>query len=70
MQNDLPGGSSDNDNNFVLETHGEPEEVNVEGSRLAEVADVQDQAVELVNFHVLDPTESDLSVCPRSPDMY
>ena len=67
MKNDLPGWPSHNNDDLILETYGQPEEVNVEGSRLIKVADVKDQAVEIVNFHFFDASERGLYPCPSSP---
>ena len=64
MKDDLPGWPSHNDDDFIFETYGQPQEVNVEGFRLVEVADVQDQAVEIGNVHIWMLARG---VCPPAP---
>ena len=61
MQDTLLRNFRENDDDLILETHWEPEDVNVELSRLAQVADLEDRTVVVVNFHVVDRTETD---CP------
>ena len=58
VQNDLSRGPSDNDNDLIFKTHRQPKSVDVERLRLAEVTDVENQTVVVINLHVHDATES------------
>jgi len=67
VQHDLSRGATDDDDDLVFESDREPEDVDVERLRLAEVSNKEDEAVVIVNSHYPEANEGAALWCHRTP---